>query len=68
MKLYFSSFDKKGEKTLTTEYMDRNKKKEEKKELLLAAIQKGENAEDFLWDALIECSCTVRKQATENKR
>ena len=53
---------------MTAEYMDRNKKKEEKKELLLAAIQKGENAEDFLWDALIECSCTVRKQATENKR
>ena len=64
MNLYFSSFDKKGEKTLTAEYMDRNKKKEEKKELLLAAIQKGENAEDFLWDALIEWQGTVFKTAS----
>ena len=45
---------------MTAEYMDSNKRKEEKKELLLAAIQKGENAEDFLWDALIECSCAVK--------
>ena len=46
---------------MTAEYMDSNKRKEEKKELLLAAIQKGENAEDFLWDALIECSCAVKQ-------